>query len=123
LTKTEPGSAQLEIVLIDRTMILRGEIDISNYDVLADAGRKLAARCTDRLGEAVIDAAGLSFIDAGGLDTLVSLSSSLSSVGSRLRIIHASGPLRRVSGICGLDATLGLESTGSRPHLDRASTS
>ncbi len=57
----------------------------------------------------MIDAAGLRFIDAAGLGALMRLRGTLASQGVSLRTIHPSDHLRRMSSLCQLDATLGLQ--------------
>lgn len=118
---SEPAAAptaEFAIIRIARTLFLRGELDFSTIYLLAQAGADLIAHCVaDSVPsqdehtptEVVLDTAGLRFIDAGGLGALITLRNALAATGVSLHTIHASRQLRRVSGICQLDATLGLD--------------
>lgn len=111
--------AQLHIAITGTALTLIGELDLSTRDLLERAGQELA-RATHACGtDVVVDAAGLSFVDAAGLGALVSLSDLLAAAGIHLCIPYASPQLRRISALCELDEKLRLVPL-PRPHEWRA---
>jgi anti-anti-sigma factor len=56
----------------------------------------------------VMDLAGLSFCDAGGISAMLKIHRSLTADGARLVVRGAAGPVRKVFAITGADQTLQL---------------
>jgi anti-sigma B factor antagonist len=56
----------------------------------------------------VMDLAGLTFCDAGGISAMLKIHRSLTAGGARLVVRGAAGPVRRVFAITGADQTLQL---------------
>lgn len=125
----QAGSTYFAASLSSHTLFLHGELDLSSRDLLTRAGNDFAANFRDADSRtttaasstatgtttrgstaitAVIDAAGLEFIDAAGLGALVVLHNTLAQAGMGLRTIHPSRQLRRISTICDLDEILGV---------------
>lgn len=90
-------------------LALSGEIDLSTRDLLTGAARQLRDGRGRYRHDVVMHMDGVTFIDATGLGALVELSSEVGADGMRLRLVGAGRGLRRLSGVCGLDAVLGLD--------------
>ena len=89
-----------------------GELDLSGTAELESALADAELSQTHRI---VVDLDGLSFIDAGGLGTLVSASRRSASNGSRLRLTRGRGEVSRMFRLTMLDLTLPFTDPVVRP--------
>jgi anti-sigma B factor antagonist len=76
----------------------------SRWEVTRQVDDAVARGCWDF----VVDASGVTFLDAGGLAVLVRLRNTARARGGVLRIAAASPRFRWVCGVAGLDRSLGL---------------
>ncbi len=85
---------------------LSGEIDEDTSGALLLRLPQIAAGST---GDVVLDMDMVSFIDSSGLRALLDLRRRMTSEGRRLLVRNASGPVRRLLELSGMDGLLSLE--------------
>jgi anti-sigma B factor antagonist len=85
------GSFAADVDMRAAAMELRGELDVCTAPLLREAARLLLARSPRT---AIISLAGLDFIDAAGIGTLLQLKKELDERGGRLVLAN---PQRRVA--------------------------
>ena len=81
-----------------------GELDLATSPALREA----CLQAVEGGGDVELDLAGVSFLDSSGISVLVQTRQRLDTLGRHLRIRAASGPVRRVLELSGLDGALGL---------------
>jgi anti-sigma B factor antagonist len=84
------------------TLIVSGDLDMSNADTLKE---KVASLTADRPEQLIIDFSGLRFIDSAGIAVLVDAASKV----GRVHLRRPSPPVRRVIEITGLEAIITVE--------------
>lgn len=100
-----------------------GHDDGATLAVAGDVDRCCAGRLMERSLGAVrehgpwltIDLAGVTFMDCGGVEALLTIRCQSHLMGGQLWVISPSAPVRRVFGILGLDAVL---ASPGRPETD-----
>lgn len=87
------------------TVLVRasGELDVFTTPLLRDA---LLGLPLESLSAAVVDLAGLTFIDSSGLGVLVAAQKKLRTGGGALRVVCDGGPVLRMLEITGLLGTI-----------------
>jgi len=93
-------------------LILTGEIDVSNVDLLA---RGLAT--VPAPDNVVVDLAGVTFLDSTGVAALVVAHRRAAAAGRRLAVVNAQGIVRRVLAITGALPTLAGRDTSAREPI------
>ena len=92
------------------TVLVRGELDIATAPALGtcllDVTRSLPAGA-----DLVIDAQGLSFVDAAGLAVIIRFRNELRAAGSDVRVTSAGPWVSRIFELCGLEEMLGRAKT------------
>jgi len=96
----EPAFLTVSVQWAAATVVLRGELDRECAHHLLDALTALA--CTDQPCW-VVDAAGVTWCDAGGLRALAAAHALAVAHGRRLRLVHASRCVDRLVRLSGLD--------------------
>jgi anti-anti-sigma factor len=92
---TEPSGSTIAVKLA-------GEIDLANADDVAQA---VDAAITNQSFDAIIDVAGITYIDSVGMRYLFTLAARLNTAQIRLRFLAPLGtPARRVIELSGLNA-------------------
>jgi anti-anti-sigma factor len=96
------------VAVKDSTIVITpvGELDAHNCSELGDAVTKAAEGRTGT--HAVVDAAGLSFIDSSAISELLRLREQLSNDGGSLTLTNVQPSVRRVLEITGLLDTFGV---------------
>jgi anti-sigma B factor antagonist len=87
-------------------LLLKGELD-------GFAARLLRPRIDEGIENGcvffTVDASAVTFLDAGGIGTLVWLVNRVAPFGGTVTVVAASRPVRRVVALTGLEAVLGLD--------------
>ena len=87
-------------------IVLRGEVDRSNHDVLQGVLRAATLSATDTL---VVDLSLLSFLDVGGARALLAGTKDYRRGGGRVRLRWPRHPVDRVLEVCGVEDAGGLQ--------------
>ena len=104
LTITTRHENDREIVLVS------GEVDVSNADVLRDALDKALASGTH---DVAIDIAEVPYIDSTGIGVLVGVVHRAHDAGIHVSELHPQRNVMRVLGLLGVDAELNLDCTNA----------
>src|SRR4051812_213269 len=83
----------------DRTLIIRGELDMANADALQ---RQLSEVMSEAHSPAYIDLSAVEFIDSTGIARLIDAHRQAPALGTELVLLSPSLPCRRVLEILGL---------------------
>lgn len=102
LTITTRRDNDCEIVLVS------GEVDVSNADVLRDALDKSLASGAH---EVAIDIAEVPYIDSTGIGVLVGIAHRAHDAGVCVKVQHPQRNVMRVLGLLGVDTELNLDTT------------
>lgn len=86
---------------------LSGELDCFSAPQLIEWAEAFT-RNGGRSRVVVMDLAGLTFCDAGGISAMFKVNRSLTTTGARLLVCGATGPVRKVLALTGADQTLDL---------------
>lgn len=87
-------------------VVLRGEVDLSNHDVLHGVLRAATVSATDSL---VVDLSMLSFLDVSGARALLAGTKDYRRGGGRVRLRWPQHPVDRVLDVCGVGDAGGLQ--------------
>jgi anti-anti-sigma factor len=87
-------------------IVLRGEVDLSNHDVLQGVLRAATLSATDSL---VVDLSLLSFLDVSGARALLAGTKDYRRGGGRVRLRWPQHPVDRVLDVCGVGDAGGLQ--------------
>jgi anti-anti-sigma factor len=98
-----PTSVRLQIDYVRQHIIVSGELDCASTHIMSDATRTLLET---HPGDSSIDLAGVSFLDAAGIGTLVDCANQLNSIGATLAIVGVRPKLRHIFDILNLTAML-----------------
>lgn len=94
---------ELSLDLEQRRICLAGELDIAGAPMLLDAISRLIRAGSSSV---CVDLSGLSFIDASGLNCLVTLDNQLAAAGAALHITGVRAGPRRIFALGGLNGLL-----------------
>lgn len=94
---------QVELEATLRRITTSGELDFYSAPVLNDAVDVLLE---SNPGDSTLDLGGVTFIDAGGIGSIVAFRNTLTAVGATLDIVGASARAHKVFDIVGLDELL-----------------
>ncbi|HEV8561378.1 MAG TPA: STAS domain-containing protein [Actinophytocola sp.] len=102
------------------TMVsVAGEIDLGSSRRLHNCAREVIRRHGPRLA---VDLAGVTFMDCGGVRVLLAIRAQARRLGGYLSVVSASGPVRKVVEILGMDRVLAVpersDDTGIARGLD-----
>jgi len=105
----------VDVVVVGDDVVIRpnGELDVSTTHVLEACAQSAIETGT---ADVVFDLGGLTFLDSTGLQAIVAVHRRLATVGRRLRMRDATGPVRRVLELSGVDGLIAIEA-GTDPSL------
>jgi anti-anti-sigma factor len=89
-----------------------GEVDLCSIDVMRDALEQAIGSGSTLV---IVDFAQLSFLDSTGIKCLIDAANDGDAAGSRLVVRNATGMVRKVLEITGIDARL-IDSPDRNPH-------
>ena len=104
-TPVDQMTVDVDLAVAPGTVLVRasGELDVFTTPLLRDA---LLGLPLESLSAAVVDLAGLTFIDSSGLGVLVAAQKKLRTGGGALRVVCDGGPVLRMLEITGLLGTI-----------------
>ena len=98
----------VDVVVAGDDVVIRpnGELDISTTHVLEACAESAIETGT---ADVIFDLGGLTFLDSTGLQAVVAVHGRLAAVGRQLRMRDATGPVRRVLSVSGVDGLVPIE--------------